>query len=138
MNKRYIVSFKTVFFLQSNLKTQGQMSKISISKGIIHVTKACHFSGLWGIIGFCYKVHVIFQIYWNYLGNLKVGDKYIRKRVRIFNNQTICVSKIMYKKKKILATEAIIRKCSVKRVLLIISQNSQENTCTRVSFLMKL
>ena len=29
----------------------------------------------------------------------------------------------------------VIRKCSVKKVFLQISQNSQENTCTRVSFL---
>ena len=30
------------------------------------------------------------------------------------------------------------RKCSIKREFLEISQNSQENTCTRVSFLIKL
>ena len=35
-------------------------------------------------------------------------------------------------------TEAVARKCSVKKVLLVISQNSQENTCARVSFLTKL
>ena len=35
-------------------------------------------------------------------------------------------------------TEAVTLKCSVKRVLLKISQNSQENACTRVSFLIKL
>ena len=31
-------------------------------------------------------------------------------------------------------TEAVIQRCSVKKVLLEISQNSQENTCVRVSF----
>ena len=31
-------------------------------------------------------------------------------------------------------TEAVVRKCSVKRVFLEISQNSQENTCDRASF----
>ena len=31
----------------------------------------------------------------------------------------------------------VIRKCSVKKVFLQISQNSQENTCTRVSFLQR-
>ena len=36
------------------------------------------------------------------------------------------------------ATEAVVRKCSVKKVFLEISQNSQENTCARASFLIKL
>ena len=34
--------------------------------------------------------------------------------------------------------EAVAQRCSVKKVLLEISQNSQENTCARVSFLIKL
>ena len=34
--------------------------------------------------------------------------------------------------------EAVSQRCSVKLVLLEISQNSQENTCARVSFLIKL
>ena len=34
--------------------------------------------------------------------------------------------------------EAVIQMCSVKKVLLEISQNPQENTCVRVSFLKKL
>ena len=34
--------------------------------------------------------------------------------------------------------EAVARKCSVKKVFLEISQNSQENSCARVSFLIKL
>ena len=33
--------------------------------------------------------------------------------------------------------EAVVQKCSVKREFLEISQNAQENTCTRVSFLIK-
>ena len=36
-----------------------------------------------------------------------------------------------------LKLEAVTRRCSVKEVLLEISQNSQENTCARVSFLKK-
>ena len=32
------------------------------------------------------------------------------------------------------AAEAVARRCSVKKVLLKISENSQENTCARVSF----
>ena len=35
------------------------------------------------------------------------------------------------------ASEAVARMCSVKKVLLEISQNSQENTCARVSFIRK-
>ena len=34
-------------------------------------------------------------------------------------------------------TETFARMCSVKKVFLEISQNSQENTCARVSFLIK-
>ena len=35
-------------------------------------------------------------------------------------------------------TEAVVQMCSVKKVFLKISQNSQENTCARVSYLIKL
>ena len=35
-------------------------------------------------------------------------------------------------------SEAVIQSCSVKKLFLEISQNSQENTCARVSFLAKL
>ena len=38
----------------------------------------------------------------------------------------------------ILLQEAVAQTCSVKKVLLEISQNSQENTCASVSFLIKL
>ena len=34
--------------------------------------------------------------------------------------------------------EAVVQRCSVKKVFLEISQNSQENTCARSSFLIKL
>ena len=34
--------------------------------------------------------------------------------------------------------EAVARRCSVKKVFLEILQNSQENTCARASFLIKL
>ena len=37
-----------------------------------------------------------------------------------------------------LHSEAIVRRCSVKKVFLEISQNSQESTCVRDSFLIKL
>ena len=35
-------------------------------------------------------------------------------------------------------TEAVVQRCSVKKVFLELTQNSQENTCVRVSFLIKL
>ena len=35
-------------------------------------------------------------------------------------------------------SEAVVQRCSVEKVFLEILQNSQENTCTRVSFLIKL
>ena len=35
-------------------------------------------------------------------------------------------------------SEAVTQSCSVKKVFLKISQNSQENTCVRVSILMKM
>ena len=35
-------------------------------------------------------------------------------------------------------TEAVVRRCSVKKVFLEILQNSEENTGARVSFLIKL
>ena len=37
-----------------------------------------------------------------------------------------------------LLIEAVVRMCSVKKVFLEISQNSQESTCARVSVLIKL
>ena len=37
-----------------------------------------------------------------------------------------------------LLSKAVVRRCSVKKLFLEISQNSQENTCARVSFLIKL
>ena len=37
----------------------------------------------------------------------------------------------------ILISEAVVQGCSVKKVFLEISQNSLENTCGRVSFLIK-
>ena len=39
---------------------------------------------------------------------------------------------------KLRYTEAVSQRCSVKKVFLEISQTSQENTCARVSILIKL
>ena len=35
-------------------------------------------------------------------------------------------------------SEAVVQRCSVKKVFLEISQNSQENTCVKICFLIKL
>ena len=40
--------------------------------------------------------------------------------------------------KLVLSREAVVQRCSVKKVFLEISQNLQENTCAIVSFLIKL
>ena len=37
-----------------------------------------------------------------------------------------------------LKTQAVVHRCSVKKEFLEISQKSQENTCARISFLIKL
>ena len=37
-----------------------------------------------------------------------------------------------------LIPKPVVRRCTLKEVLLKISQNSQENTCARVSFLLRL
>ena len=39
-----------------------------------------------------------------------------------------------YKRKNKVFTEAVVQRCSVKKVFLEISQNSQKNICARVSF----
>ena len=44
---------------------------------------------------------------------------------------------ILYHSLNVLFTEAVARRCSVKKEFLEISQNSQENTCARALFLMK-
>ena len=45
---------------------------------------------------------------------------------------------MFFKRNTFIQGEAIAQTCSVKKVFLEISQNSQENTCARVSFLIKL
>ena len=51
---------------------------------------------------------------------------------KLFENKLALNDSIM-----IIVTEAVVRRCSVKKVLLEISQNSQENTCAR-AFLNKV
>ena len=46
--------------------------------------------------------------------------------------------KIFYYIWQLTGIEAVVQRCSVKKVFLEISQNSQENTCARASSLIKL
>ena len=61
----------------------------------------------------------------------------IRKNTTTTNLQKITHEKEIVSSKSI-KREAVAKRCSVKKVFLKISQNSQENTCARVSFLIKL
>ena len=45
--------------------------------------------------------------------------------------------RLLLKDRTFITAEAVVQRCSVKKVFLKISQNSQENTCARVSFLIK-
>ena len=54
--------------------------------------------------------------------------------VKIF----FCYKPMIVRRKFEHATEAVAQRCCVKNLFLEISQNSQENTCARVPFLIKL
>ena len=56
----------------------------------------------------------------------------------IQNYDIICISETYLDSSSIAETEAVTKRFSVKKVLLEISQISQESTCVRVSFLIKL
>ena len=50
----------------------------------------------------------------------------------------LCIDSIILLRTPRLAREGVAQRCYVKKVFLEIFQNSQENTCARVSFLIKL
>ena len=54
--------------------------------------------------------------------------------------KTLCIFGRMYQFQNVTfeTIEAVVQRCSVKKMFLEISQNSQENLCSRVSFLIKL
>ena len=54
---------------------------------------------------------------------------FIWKQFRTFTEKLIAA---LYMKNEL--SEAVVQRCSVKKVFLEISQNSQENTCARVFF----
>ena len=48
------------------------------------------------------------------------------------------MERFLFRRPRLMMTEAVVRRCSVKKVFLEISQNSQENTrARRISFLIK-
>ena len=59
--------------------------------------------------------------------------RYLRKHDGSFKKQVLAVDHVSKK-----ALEAVAQRCSVKKVFLEISQNSQENNCVIVCFLRKL
>ena len=53
------------------------------------------------------------------------------------NKTKIIYIKVNVENGNVEGTEAVVRRCSAKKVFLKVSQNSQENACARVSFLIK-
>ena len=75
---------------------------------------------------------------------LSCGFSDIRQKLQIWPME-LCLSNHsqflwVFQKKRLnpLSAEAVVWRCSIKKVFLKILQNSQENTCARVSFLTKL
>ena len=70
-------------------------------------------------------------------GRANVHGNYISEReFRLGGNFTI--TPIEIKNATLQSPEAVAQRCSVKKVFLEIPQNSRENNCARVSFLIKL
>ena len=70
----------------------------------------------------------------------KCSNIYVGKGCK-YTSAAVSVSCIVIKKNLQIShtnTDAVARRCSVKKVFLEISQNSQENICTRVSVLIKV
>ena len=57
------------------------------------------------------------------LTNSHATISYFKNAMKIFHSENL---------------EAVVQRCSVKKAFLEISQNSQENTCAKVSFLINL
>ena len=82
------------------------------------VLKVSEAPNMWFSLNYLFPKHK--RISWN-------------KSMRVFILQNLVTVFSMVK-----LSEAVVQRCSVKKVFLEISQNSQENTCVRVSFLIKL
>ena len=70
--------------------------------------------------------HLCRSLFFNKVADLKPTQMFSREVFKIF--------KITFFAEHLRATEAVVRMCSIKKVFLKISQNSQENTCAKVSF----
>ena len=64
--------------------------------------------------------------------------RFVRKAKKTFILYSIAEVSLGLVQTPLMDPEAIAQRCSVKKVFLEITQISQENTCARVSFLMKL
>ena len=64
--------------------------------------------------------------------------RFVRKAKKTFILDSIAEVSLGLVQTSLMDPEAIAQRCSVKKVFLEITQISQENTCARVSFLMKL
>ena len=60
--------------------------------------------------------------------------RYLRAKEKVCAMSLCCCCNTFH----VFGSEAVVLRCSVKKVFLEISQTSQENTCARVSFLIKL
>ena len=72
------------------------------------------------------------------LNNVLFLKSSIVERLKAKLGKQTNVNKELSTKIHFILIEAVVQRCSVKKVSLEISQNSQENTCARVSFLIKL
>ena len=76
-------------------------------------------------------------------GDISLCSKFVT--INYVKENSVYLSKIILKKGQFIIiylqyiiAEAVAQRCFLKKVFLEISQNSQENTCARVSFLIKL
>ena len=94
--------------------------------------KACAFKSLI-VLFLCYNILFYFDLY---------SSLAVTNRLCIYILLNINIEKLKIKagiaKLSHLLSEAVVRRYSVKKGVHKISQNSQENTCARVSFLIKL
>ena len=93
------------------------------------------FLDLWisptlSVLHFCYVPLL------NFLSIKLLCHGFFKKSFRINSNSLILFPQLLIYYWFIL--EAVVQECSVKKVFLEISENSQENPCARVSFLIKL
>ena len=136
------------------ISSERHISKKRCFKKYSWIYKTCQFWALYGISWRCYlekrkdwrQVYTqTANIYANGFDFFKIDRILQHERLRqvkmyislfLFHHlflSSIYISLMLWE-----ITEAVARRCSSKKVFLEISQNSQENTCARVSFLINL